>query len=684
MEDILNSCFAEYDGENGRLRVGNALIEKTVRVKGGLFRTESVRDIRGGREWSVEEPLWQSCPVFDPGETTRTFFEKSPRTVEPGMKPHLKAELRTEGRRGTVWREFLVFEGVPFVCSRAFVRLDGEGALTAPGAPRADGPGPDGSREIFCGSDVLDAVGLGKCRLELETFRLYDKTDETDTLLERQTSEVYVRGRTERTGSVFRLTDAATGSSLLLVKHSPVPGSALNRRGSDLVIRDGRYAVLTGTGVDFSSLPRGRVPYYASAVGTGDAPRMQDLFWEYSTALSAGDPGRRLFFMTNTWGDRSLDSAICEEFIMKELERAREVGADILQIDDGWQKGHTAGSTRGGGVWEGYYDLDSGFWEPDPARFPRGLGPVAARAKEYGIELGLWFGPDSSDDFANWERDTETLWDIYRRWGVRRFKLDGVKIRSKKGEMRFISLLRGLTERSGGDIRFNLDITAEDRFGYLYQTRYGTLFLENRYTDWGNYYPHCTFRNLWSLASVIPARRLQAEFLNCRRNAGKYEGMPFAPRLYRIDYLFGTVMAANPLGWMELSGLSEEDARTLAGIVKIFKTYAGELFESQVIPIGECPNGKRFSGYFCRCRPKGYGHALLFREQTEEPGHLFELPDPVSEEGISLIYASAPCGFEAAGRGILARFSEVRSFIWLRCRLGEAESSREPAAGSEP
>ena len=40
--------------------------------------------------------------------------------------------------------------------------------------------------------------------------------------------------------------------------------------------------------------------------------------------------------------------------------------------------------------------------------------------------------------------------------------------------------------------------------GYLAAREYGTLFVENRYTDFGNYYPHRTLRNLWMLARYVP------------------------------------------------------------------------------------------------------------------------------------------------------------------------------------
>ena len=102
--------------------------------------------------------------------------------------------------------------------------------------------------------------------------------------------------------------------------------------------------------------------------------------------------------MSNTWGDRHQDQAICEEFLLKELRRAGEIGVDILQIDDGWECGITSNSKRSSsGVWEGYYNDSQDFWKVNPERFPHGLEAVIQYADGLGIEAGLWFSPDSSN-----------------------------------------------------------------------------------------------------------------------------------------------------------------------------------------------------------------------------------------------------------------------------------------------
>ena len=663
-------CYAEFDPQTGLLAVGNSRTRREMQLEGGGLRTLRLLDAQNGTEWAGDaRPI--RPPVLREGERPAASLAAGPRSRH-GMAPHLLASLALSGSSGTVWHEFLLFPGISFLFYQIRVEKTGEPAGEVRHGEEAAVTGIElrdraAGEEGCCPSDTIECLPLGNRHLKLESVLLFDKTDRNDSLCERKTVPVYSRGRREEEGNLFHLFDYPHGDSLLLVKHSPTPSSALNRQSRDLLLEGNRCAVLLGSGVDFANMPEGRVPFYATAAGVGKTDQIWEEFWRYSTAFSQGDPRGALFVMSNTWGDRSQDMAVCEEFICRELEQAQKLGVDILQIDDGWETGVTANSRRRqGGVWEGYYSDDADFWQVDPERFPNGLEPVVQKAKACGVELGLWFSPDSSRDFANVERDIETLWGLYSRYGVRYFKLDGVKIRSKRAETRFLSLLETLTSRSGGDIRFNLDVTAEDRFGYLFQTQYGTLFVENRYTDFGNYYPHNTFKNLWRLAEVLPARRLQMEVLNPRRNPQNYAGMPFAPGLYRMDYLLGTVMPANPLIWMEMSHLSPEDAALLAAVSAVYRRHAAELFEARVIPVGDCPDGQSFSGYCCAGPDRRYAHLLLFREETAESAHRFQLPVSLDGGRMELLYQSAPVRLEPDGETILADFCEVRSFIWVK------------------
>ena len=146
--------------------------------------------------------------------------------------------------------------------------------------------------------------------------------------------------------------------------------------------------------------------------------------------------------------------------MLEELEQAGRLGITLYQIDDGWQNGTSANSVNPGGVWNGYYAANADFWEVNPLRFPNGLEPVAAFAKSKGVHLGLWFSPDSSHEFANWKKDSETLIGLHRRYGIAAFKMDGVKLTSKVSEENLAKLIQQVLTETGGNVFFNMDVTA--------------------------------------------------------------------------------------------------------------------------------------------------------------------------------------------------------------------------------
>ncbi|MCC5847567.1 MAG: alpha-galactosidase [Verrucomicrobia bacterium] len=341
-------------------------------------------------------------------------------------------------------------------------------------------------------------------------------------------------------------------------------------------------------------------------------------------------------FLSNTWGDRSRDGRMREDFILTEIEAAAEVGVDIVQLDDGWQRGITSNSVHAdqGGVWEGFWNQNPKFWTPHPERFPRGLEPLVEAARAHGVRLGLWFAPDSWNDFVHWERDAACVIDLHRRHGICAFKLDGIKAHSETALKNLRGFVARVLHESGGEVVFDLDITAETRPGYFGMMNCGPLFVENRYTDWHVYWPHHTLRTLWKLSRWIDPRRLRMEFLNPERNTGLYGDDPLAPAKYRLDTLFASVMFANPLGWFEVSGLSKTARRDLGAITRVWNAHREALFAGAIIPIGSCPTGYNFSGFLSVPRDvKAPVYVVLFRGDTREGEFSIELPDEVAMNG---------------------------------------------------
>ena len=243
---------------------------------------------------------------------------------------------------------------------------------------------------------------------------------------------------------------------------------------------------------------------------------------------------------------------------------------------------------------------------------------VVEAAKKAGVELCLWFSPSVQDDFADWEKDVAALNRLFDDYGIRTFKIDGLKITSKLGEERVRSIYDSVLGHTRGRAVFNLDVTAGRRGGYFSYNEYGNIFLENRYTDWRNYYPYWTLRNLWMVSKYVPPERLQIEFLNNARNSEKYEGDIFAPSNYDLGYLFAITMAAQPLAWMELTSLSDGQLEILEPLVRRYLKFSADFHKGIILPIGDEPSGGSWTGFQSALSPSS-GYVVVYREMNGSP-----------------------------------------------------------------
>ena len=351
----------------------------------------------------------------------------------------------------------------------------------------------------------------------------------------------------------------------------------------------------------------------------------------------------KLIAMSNTWGDRNGSSRVCADFVKKEIDSAHKIGLDIMQIDDGWQKGSTADRT----IFDkfGFRHFEGDFWALNTTRFPLGLEEISQYTKDKNIELGLWFAPDFHDNFKHFDRDFSVLKSAHDDNNFNFFKLDMLYISNDADKEKFIALLEKLSEFSS----LELDVTNSLRLGYLLSLKYGIIFLENRYVkESSNYFPYRTLKNLWELSKYIPAQTLQCELVNPDLEPRNYGSDPYQPKNYDMDYLFACVMVSNPLFWMETQFLKENRIDELNRIFPLWKSLRDEFVKSEIIPIGEKPSGYGFTGFLIKGERT---FAVLFREDTEETSFDFNIENvkvlasngSVSKDGNKIKFSQKNC-----------------------------------------
>lgn len=369
-----------------------------------------------------------------------------------------------------------------------------------------------------------------------------------------------------------------------------------------------------------------------------------------------------LVTMSNTWGDRNGFTRVCEEFVMKEIDKAAELGVDIVQIDDGWQFGNTADTARRDERGRRIFEDD--FWDINETRFPNGLKCICDYAAKKGVKVGIWFAPESRDHFAFMDRDIAILRNAYENWGIRFFKLDMYWIECDLDRDRFLQYLAAIYA-FGNDVAVQLDVTRPDRINYVNGRQYGTVFVENRYTKTRTFFPHRTLKNFWFLSKYVPASRFQFELVNPELNRESYDEQDeFAPWRYDVDYLFASVMLSNPLFWMEIQFLSDENTEKLKKVIDLFKEYRVVFSESDVAPIGEKPSGRSFTGFYIKNGSEEY--ALVFREVTDKASYVFMIP---SEKTSTAVLASnADVTAKIDDGALKVEFSKQRAYAFIKLR----------------
>jgi alpha-galactosidase len=325
-------------------------------------------------------------------------------------------------------------------------------------------------------------------------------------------------------------------------------------------------------------------------------------------------------------------------------------------------------------VWNGFWAADPDFWTVNATRFPRGLAPLVAAAEAASVRLGLWYAPDSTNDLANWEKDAAQILALWRAHGIAFFKLDAVKLHSRLAETRFHALCDRVLAESGGAIFFDFDATAENRPTYWGRPGGGELFLENRYTEEGNYHPHQTLRALWSLAYHIRPKRIRLEFLNPARNQPDYAGDPLRPAAYPPEYLFAITMPCAPLAWFEISRLPAAIAERWRPLIALWKQHRDAFQNGAVFPVGRTPNGFSWTGFISLAEPAPDGsrnlYALLFRELTPDENTVIDLSGAleIPREGPAQKLAGEGEASLDAGK-LLARIPAAQRFLFIRWTL---------------
>lgn len=603
--------------ENDTLYIGNDLVERSFVWNGGNLITHSLSDKTSGHVW---HNLMRSPDMNiskERGKTASPSYyakEVAATAIHPA---YLETEVTFTLGGLDIRRVFRIYRDSPAIACDTWLKGSSGAIRNGQAANLADMKNIEFAEDMASvqADAVLDQFKAAGQHWQVRAVEFFDVTDRNNNLVF-ETDFIPYRKNTYR-GNLLFARNAENNRSIFFIKEAPCSSVQLAYNGYDFSAEFGHFAV-TGLGMTGQDIrPDEWRRAYSTVIGVAGGSELEQLsaLRSYQKNIRKLLPGRDEMVMMNTWGDRSQDSKVNEKFSLIEVERAGQLGITHFQIDDGWQVGKSPNSvTRGSfkNIWD-----NPDYWRPDPAKYPNGLHPVVERGKELGVEICLWYNPSVQDDYADWEKDAQAMIDLYEEYGIRTFKIDGLGIPTKQSEINLRKLFDRVLEETGDAVVFNLDATAGRRAGYHMFGDYGNIFLENRYTDWQNYYPYWTLRNLWQLSKYVPAEKLQVEFLNKWRNAGKYGSDKFAPANYSFEYLFAITMAGQPLAWFEGSGLPEE-ALGINKLINRYKEVQHDFHTGIILPVGDEPSGRSWTG-FQSLKGDKEGYFIFFREYTPDP-----------------------------------------------------------------
>lgn len=659
-----NGCYAML--ENAQLTIGNTHQKRTWEIRQGKLFARSLLDLDTGKEW-LAQPAQLPSPTTEANDAASSYtFRGGSRSFAPEQQTALLLELEAASASSLVKYEFQVFPDAHGI--RMWTVVERSAAAESVATT------PSGAEPT---ADALEHLLLQDPHLRLVQVLLRDRTDQHGELVFENEWLLHPNeALLELQGNLFVLENTLTGQGIIFLKEAPEPemrpvhtafdlwfsgSSMIVPEKSDTSLSTSYKLAFFGNGI--AGTGRG----YAHTLLTyhGGTWGRTSALQQFQRQLRMYNPDRDGLLLSNTWGDRSYEGKLNEEFIRREIDAGKALGVDVVQIDGGWQLGQTAGLSKSGGVWEGYWASNAHFWDANPARFPNGFRGLADYAHARDMKLGLWFAPDSSHDFANWERDANLLLRWHNEDSLDAFKLDSVKIRSKAGERNYYALLDRVTDQSHGKILLDLDVTAETRQGYFGAIGAGPLFIENRYTDMHRYWPHQTLRNLWKLAQYVDPIRLRMEFLNSERNIRLYPNDPLAPQHYRADTLFATVMFSSPLAWLETSELSPTYLATAAPLIARWKTERASIDQGTILPIGTAPDGVSWTGFASIAANQQAEYLLIFRELN--PSSTWEAsPSPFAATPYRIQLLGGNGSVLQTPHGFQVTIPDPLGFVWAK------------------
>ncbi|MBS0027699.1 alpha-galactosidase [Chitinophaga sp. 22321] len=303
-------------------------------------------------------------------------------------------------------------------------------------------------------------------------------------------------------------------------------------------------------------------------------------------------PDRDMFLLSNTWGPANPDGAqfTDENYLMKEIPALANVGVELMQIDDGWQKG-------------GRFSDAKGF----TPKYKNGWKDLKAKADEYKLRFGLW----ATAQYVT----TEELRKNVDELGFVSWKMDFDHLKDRKDYEDRTQKYRDVMKYAPMKTQFTLCPEYDDpRYGWYYFKEYGSIYFQNIQEGLPEHLtmvPYQVLMQHWLMSKYFNSNKLQVLLQNPKRSNGDRSDAP----LHSHSYCFAMGLPFVPCFFQSAQYLDSAGTRELKDFIALYKRYRKSMFTAYTFPIGHQPDNESWSG-FQMVSEEGLkdNYLLLFRE----------------------------------------------------------------------
>ena len=311
--------------KNDTLILSNQLIERWFMWNNGELISIGYLDKQSGNSLFVPS----DNPSFDFNMAPKKATFESKQVESNSMhNSYLEATVLLDYGSFKLKRVFQISDDVPAIACKQYIWIGESQNIKE-------------LQELLSKPVEMERFSLKDIHPKYKAIEFFDQTDAHNNLV-RTVEAVPFRTYVFLKGNILQICspDKRNGG-IFVLKEAPCSSTQLDYPGYDFKIHR-NTVIVDGLGLPSDNLIRGEwVNLYGVVVGCYDGTELgfMHALRKYQESIRKTIPERDEMIMMNTWGDRSQDASINEEFLKTEIDACKQLGITHFQIDDGWQEG---------------------------------------------------------------------------------------------------------------------------------------------------------------------------------------------------------------------------------------------------------------------------------------------------------------------------------------------------------